>query len=159
MSYWGGALTLINVPEGSTFARLLSFGSDDASLQGHLNVRAKVLDMIFANDLGHFFFGFGLGQTEHHLHVSSAHSTYFIQLFEQVLFGVIALVSIYIIMVSKAWRNYKSNPNKEFLGLFVIFVYLSVIHLAYDALSMTILYACNGLVWGCINYLQKRAAT
>jgi hypothetical protein len=154
----GLGFTLVSVSEGSTFARLFSIGSDDASIQGHLGIRFKVLDMIFSNNLHHFFFGYGLGQIEHQLSISSAHSSYFTQLFEQGVFGVIAFATMYIILITKAWKYYRLNPANEVFGLFVIAIYLGIVHLAYDALSMVILWAYNGLVWGYINYLQKRDA-
>ncbi len=151
----GAAFTLISVADSSTFARLFSFGSDDASLQGHLGIRFRVLDMIFTNNLHHFFFGYGLGQIEHQLAISSAHSSYFTQLFEQGIFGVIAFATMYILLIGKAWRYYKTNPTREVFALFIIAIYLAIIHFAYDALSMVILWAYNGLVWGYINYRER----
>ncbi len=154
----GVGFTLVTISDNSMFARLFSIGEEDASFRGHLNIRVRVLEMIFSNNLMPMIFGYGMGQIDHLLNISSAHSSYFTQLFEQGVFGVIAFASMFIAMITKAWKLYKKRLGKELLGLFVIALYLAVIHLAYDALSMVILWAYNGLIWGYLNYLEKQHA-
>lgn len=151
------ALMLIqfDLSDDSMFARLFSVGSDDASLQGHYNVRVRVLSMIFGDDWTRLFFGYGLGQIDDILNVTSAHSSYFTQLFEQGLVGVFAFALMYLIIIRKAVRYYLLERGKVATGLLVLALYLGVIHLAYDAISMVVLWAYNGFVWAYLNYKEK----
>jgi len=145
----------VDLSDSSKFERLFSLSAEDESLQGHLGIRLRVLNLVFNNSVVNMFFGYGLGQTEPLLNVSSAHSSYFTQLFEQGLFGIFSYALVYLLILRNAWLLYKVKPSRRALGLFVLAVYLTLIHFAYDAISMVILWAYNGLVWGLINFEKK----
>ncbi len=142
--------------EGSKFSRIFDLGSEeDASFEGHLNVRIKVVEYIFGGDFVNLFFGYGFGQLAYHLFVSSAHSSYFTILFEQGLVGVFALGLVYVLMIVKTWKLYIKYPSKQAFGLFVMSLFLTLVHLVYDAFTLVILWAYVGFVWG-LSYFFKR---
>ena len=144
--------------EHSKFSRLLNVTGDDASFEGHLNVRLRVLEMVFSNSPTNLFFGFGFGQTQKILHVSSAHSSFFTVLFEQGLFGLISMLTAYIVTIYLAVKNWLFNSDKNNYRFVVLSLYLLVIHLAYDAFTMTLLWSYNGFILGYILMLKRKNA-
>lgn len=134
--------------EGSKYGRLLLVQGDDYSFKGHLSVRLKVLEMIFTESPINLFFGFGFGQTQQIMNVSSAHSSFFTVLFEQGLIGLISMLSIYLYSTYLALKNWLLHSNKINFRLLVLSLYLIFIHLAYDAYTMQTLWYFSGMVLG-----------
>lgn len=143
------------------FERLLSFGMEDASFEGHANVRMRALVTIFTSPFLNSLFGYGIGHSQDVLGVSSVHSSYFTIMLEQGIAGFIAYTSIYILMLYSSIKLYliskKSGyQTKVFIYLITISVYLSAIHIVYDATTLVILWAYNGIILGIIKYETNR---
>lgn len=134
----------------SKFARLTNLSGEDASFQGHLGVRLKVVDMIFSDLSSETFFGYGVAQTQRVLNVSSAHSSYFTILLEQGVIGLFIFISVFLMILFRAYKLWQSKNCKLYYLLLIISLYLFFIHFTYDAISMTILWFYNGLTYGLI---------
>jgi hypothetical protein len=147
--------SLTDLSEYSKFGRLFTLGADDESTQGHIGIRLRVLDLVFNSSFVNLIFGFGLGQIEAHLDVSSAHSSYFTQLYEQGLLGALSLILVYILIIRNAGLLYILQPSRRTFGLFVLALYLMLVHFTYDAISMVILWGYNGFVWGLVINKKK----
>jgi len=147
--------------ENFKFDRLLSFGMDDPSFEGHANVRLLAVNTSFLSPVLNLFFGYGIGHTQDVLDVSSAHSTYFTILIEQGLLGLFAFSSLFVIMILNAVKLYFNSRRKGlnsalYKYLVTISVFLTIIHVVYDATTLVILWAYNGLILGIIKYESNK---
>lgn len=156
-----GLFVILNVEaffelENSPFKRIFLLGSEqDASFQGHLNIRLEVLKKVFSGTVTHLFFGYGLGQFLVITGTTSAHSSYFTQLYEQGIFGVLGYLLVFITTVGTSMRLYLKYPSKHTMSFLVMAIFLGVIHLTYDAITTTILWAYTGFVYGASLYLKR----
>jgi O-antigen ligase len=147
--------------EDFKFDRLFSLGTEDASFQGHANVRLLSVTTIFSSSVLNLFFGYGIGHTQDVLDVSSAHSSFFTILLEQGLLGFFAFISLFLIMTFNSIKLYINSRRKSLNSTFykylvAISVFLTVIHLVYDATTLVIVWAYNGLILGLIKYETNR---
>lgn len=139
-----------------SFTRLLIFASDDdSSFEGHLGVRLRVINSLLNSDFISLFFGNGLGHFQAKMGTSSAHSSIFTQVFEQGIFGLLTYIIIYCLPIFSALRLYLKYPNKLTNGLFVISLFLFMVHFTYDAITTVNLWMYQGCIWGIIIKTRK----
>lgn len=131
--------------------RLLLLSFDDPSAEGHLGVRIRVLATMLESDIVNFLFGYGPGNTRRVLSVSSAHSSYFTVLIEQgfvgFLFFIFAWGSLLILLTFA--RNHGIG-GKNGLFLHVLSFHLFIVHMFYEASTLTLLWIYLGFTYGLV---------
>ena len=143
--------------ESFKFDRLSNLDGDDDSFLGHASVRLLSVSTIFSSPILNTFFGYGIGHCQDVLGISSAHSSFFTILLEQGVLGLIAFTSLFIVLISNSIKLYikarrRGLKLRVYRHLVAVCVFLTLIHLVYDAISLAILWSYNGLLLGLIKH-------
>ncbi len=142
--------------EFEVFSRISDLGSDK-STQGHLGIRLRVFEDFGSLDFLKQMFGRGTAYMQNYYGVSSAHSSYFTQLSERGIFGLVLYLIVFFIPVKKSVLLFKKQPSNKHLGYCLAAFHLFIIHFLYDLSIMIIIWSYLGWLYGKLDQEIKYA--